>query len=121
MVDNLTPGAQKLLQKATELAERMGHPTVREEHILLAMTESRHTVPIAALNALGVTDALHAKILSIMNSDGYSRPSNAAVVFDRDGNVLAKGFLGPERQSGSVRLVDEAGEAADCPGRQKPN
>lgn len=110
---HLTVAAEHLLEAAAAEAKSIGLESVGEEHILLALTKSKHNPAIAAMNSLGFTAQLKERLSEILASEGYRTPSKKGYVLDSDGNILASGVLRRSGESGRAELVDDDGTAVE--------
>ncbi|WP_309056362.1 Clp protease N-terminal domain-containing protein [Streptomyces sp.] len=83
MFERFSPGARAVVTGAVTRAERLGPPTVTEEHLLLALLDQEDTRGATALRALGLTGprraSLEAALAEARRRGGLSKADTDAL------------------------------------------
>lgn len=120
----LTPRSRTVLAAAAKEAEQLGENFVGTEHLLLGLIAEGEGIAAHALDSLGVTEAVRAKLLELIQASRAQAPSNRAVdkhgnlvgymLQDEEGNAFVVGRDGRpihlrRDAAGNLTMVDDAG------------
>jgi ATP-dependent Clp protease ATP-binding subunit ClpA len=102
----LTPRSRAVLATAAQEAEKLGDNFVGTEHLLLGLIAEGEGIAAQALDAVGATQAVRAKLEAMIQSSRSEGPSNRAV--DRQGNLI--GYM-LQDEEGNPFVIGRDGQA----------
>lgn len=121
----LTPRARSVLAAAAQEAEQLGEGFVGTEHLLLGLIAEGEGTAAEALESLGISESVRAKVLELIHVSRSQSPSNRCI--DKAGNLV--GYMLQDEEGtpfvvgrdgrpvhmrrnpdGSITVVDETGD-----------
>jgi ATP-dependent Clp protease ATP-binding subunit ClpA len=85
-IGNLTPRAQRLVERAGAKAQSLDIGAIGVEHLLFAMLDDPNSVAFRVLKGHADIDALRADLTAEFESEGYQ--TGSTLRYDRDGNLI---------------------------------